>query len=771
MNVGRYNSLTSSFEPNHLFSFPGKVGGSGTVSAKRRTLNDPLELMANTSYLQREPSLINEIRSQYVSYGYSSFIQSLPNGFFTWLSSGCISGRGIISSIQGCNPNTDMMISEFEDNSRWTKMGNWNNKSTFNNLSYVCHQGIQISTPPQIDMGGYKWYPETSGGIISWRETTMPSRIQQAIKSMLFGATFYKSDITDENNLNIGELEDTLRAKGITDYSKVLEAKKGHPYLVYLDVPFRVFLSQLLYQKSYMDLSKKLLVDDVSFVNLRTLLNSCVDKVTLYTTDQNTSGYSYWIQKAVELFGNTDNTQLEAKKQELINQVDKTITLYNNTIDILKRIVSVDIRYWSYSDWVDANTAILSIHAQNEANTDLSDYYMAYLNILYEYRKFFICKRFNKEDGTMWAMRALESILPWACDTIDATDMPKTLAQMGQPGSGNGAQYNIAFYELQNTLDIKKAALQGLPSITTQLQDGTYQDTKIVVPLPEDAIKVVYIKVKYVKQEDYAKWIAYSTQQSNEKVAEVIEVYKPIKQKQTIIDSKGNKMTVDQVIGSEKKYAIKPEDNDYTIISNEWEINEKNRKWDEVHAEDIESGKRLPRTLSEKNRIWNQEHKDSILKGTTQAKSEIDIDTVTWPIIWGDDPSRTPIVFDLFSNIDIMRMIEYAKGSVSTQELLCFSKEDSDFWKVPVMGTSEYYNNKPRKAGHKTKLRLKHIGDSGNIKGFMSIEDDITYTVAGAMGYSLWPITEKQENPTMSDVSLLLENKFKTLTGLTDRGE
>jgi hypothetical protein len=326
--------------------------------------------------------------------------------------------------------------------------------------------------------------------------------------------------------------------------------------------------------------------------------------------------------------------------------------------------------------------------------------------------------------------------------------MPPTMSQLGQPGTGNGEQYSIAFYELQNTLDVKRAALMNdargpkdpYTSITIKRPEGTLETLTPTLPLPEDAFKVVYIKVKWVKEEDYNNWLRYSTGISEDKVKEVLEVFKPIYSTDTIMDSKGNKLEVQRIVGTEKKWALKPMDNDYTIISQEWEKNEKNRKWNKSHESDIASGKRQPRKLE-------------------------DIDTTTWWIDWGDVPTETPIVYDLFNNLDAMRLIEYAQGSVSTQELLCFSKEDADFWKVPVMGSFDNYNNLPRKKGHKTKLKLKHIGTVSTLTSEFNFGDDMGYTVAGAMGYSIWPITEKQENPTMSDVGLALKDTMLNYKG------
>jgi hypothetical protein len=707
MRVGRYNTATGSFEPNHLFSFPGKVGGSGTIATSRRQLNDPLELLADPNYLSRSPELINEIRNNY--QGTTWFIQSFSYGFHWFWSSGSINGRGMLSSLQGFDPNTDAMKSQFEDPSAFAKIQGWTTQTPFNSFNYQCHQVQSNPAAAIVQVDGTRFYAPSAS--VQWKTIAMPQRIKNAILKWATTSTFYKSDISDEQNIDWR----TMAAVIWWDKGTMERAKMGHPYTVDIDTGIRVFFSQLLYQRSFLEYSKELFLESVDFKNVRILLNNCIDKVVLNTTDPKITGYSYWIQKAVSIFGSPVDSDLTEMKDKLLAQVNSNIAAYDSAVEIIEPRVKKQIGQWTFDDWYQVNNQLSAINAQNEASTLLSDYYMAYLNVLYEYRKYFICVRFNKEDGTMWVMRALESLLPWVAEPVLPSGPPPPIAQLGAPGTANGKQYNVAFFELQNNLDVKKeAVIKGLE-------------------LPEDAIKVVYIKVKWGTQKNYEDWLSYAKSPVGmEPVPEVVKVFKPIIKKETVVGENGKQITRDVRTGTEERYAFKPQDNEYTLISTEWEKDQKNVKWNNVHKAEIDSGKRSARVA---------------------GKS----DTVSWWITWKDDPTFTPIVYDIFSNVDVMKLIDYSQKSMSAQELLCFSKNDADFWQVAVTGSRETFDNKPRKKGHKTKLRLKVLGTAGT-QGRVDPTSDINYTIAGALGYSVWPITEEQNNPTLGDVSNMLKS-------------
>ena len=88
----------------------------------------------------------------------------------------------------------------------------------------------------------------------------------------------------------------------------------------------------------------------------------------------------------------------------------------------------------------------------------------------------------------MWIMRALESVIDQIVKGPNAiAPPPPPLSMMLK----DFPSYKIAFYELQNSSDDKRAAL-----INNTL-------------LEEDRIKKVYVKVEWVEKEDYLRWLRY----------------------------------------------------------------------------------------------------------------------------------------------------------------------------------------------------------------------------------------------------------------------
>jgi hypothetical protein len=129
--------------------------------------------------------------------------------------------------------------------------------------------------------------------------------------------------------------------------------------------------------------------------------------------------------------------------------------------------------------------------------------------------------------------------------------------------------------------------------------------------LTEDRISVVYVKVNWVKKSTYKKWLAYQEDPINNK--EVPEVVK--------IRHDGK-----------VKYAIKPKDGTYNLLSKEFLDNEKNLKYNSTHP-----------TFKPK----------PALEHFSEGKTfESTLDVAQWFITWGDEPDLTPISWNIFVNLD-----------------------------------------------------------------------------------------------------------------------
>jgi len=203
--------------------------------------------------------------------------------------------------------------------------------------------------------------------------------------------------------------------------------------------------------------------------------------------------------------------------------------------------------------------------------------------------------------------------------------------------------------------------------------------------LDDDRVNVVYVRVKWVDEKAYDKWIKY--RDNPNQYVEVEEV--------VIIEHDG-----------EIKYAEKPRDGMYQLFSKEWLNNDRDMKWNELHPND------------------------------PQRPVE-DYDTAIWQIFWGNQDTLTPIRWNVFGTINVDNLIEYSKESISPEELLCLIEEGADFWTIRVPE-----NQWPRNTGYKTDLKLR-LYEAPNIKP--SIRKDAYVTLLGPMAYSVYPITGKQD--------------------------
>jgi hypothetical protein len=335
---------------------------------------------------------------------------------------------------------------------------------------------------------------------------------------------------------------------------------------------------------------------------------------------------------------------------------------------------------------------------------DIDDFMFAYLNVLYEYRKYFINKRFNKQDGTMWMVRQMESILPMLEQTAFLEQMPpfEDIAN-----GGDGGIYSVAAYDIQNTLDMKTRALRGQ-----------------IDPLDPDKIIRLYIAVEYGTEEDYNKY-----------PSNYIPVYQPVYKTQAFDD--GNEAYVKplQKIGEVfRGYAKLPKDGHYYLESRERIENENNIKLNATIPKDKKQNMRYT----------------------------YDIDFAHWPIKWGNTASTTPIFFGAFVGLDISKMLiqqqEGLSDSGDVMANICSVQDTNDFWTVYIPKASW-----PKTVGYVNDLKIKPY--YVNPPSETSI-DKAMYAIAGVMAYSLYPVTEEQAKievgGTIGEMVAALKNTITT---------
>ena len=346
-------------------------------------------------------------------------------------------------------------------------------------------------------------------------------------------------------------LNDTINNICTTIYFKLYG--KEDTVKLSIDEPVKNFVSYCQTELNYLKLTKDIFAT-LNFENIRKVMLNNVDACILKAAglkkiddgqfekvkpDRVHILYNYWIEKAIELFYEKKN--FATKRSKINERYDYLISSLESTIKVVTKILEKEPLDWTYNDW---KTLMGQIYIQQEniVKNEIDEFFFAYLNILYCYRLYFIGKRFNKEDGTMWAMRQLESTIDLVHTNLDPAKSPSELNDKDKD------IYNVVFYELQNTLDTKRAVII----------DETHP------PLQVDKVYRIYIKVQYAKESDYKKWLAYRDDSNNSpKAREVI------------------RLNVD----GETRYAFKPTDGLYQFRSQEYDNNIKNEEWNEEHKD------------------------------------------------------------------------------------------------------------------------------------------------------------------------------------------
>lgn len=320
--------------------------------------------------------------------------------------------------------------------------------------------------------------------------------------------------------------------------------------------PFKNFLSYCQTELNYFRLTKDIFAT-LNFENIRKVLLNNVDPCVLkacglqkisdenfvrISSDKKHILYNYWIEVAIDLF--YDKSKYSFKRSIIEEKFEYIMSCLETTVNVVSDIVKKDSLDWTYNDF---KTIFGQIYIQEEniKKNEIDEFFFAYLNILYIYRLFFIGKRFNKEDGTMWAMRQLESTI----NLVRTNESPaKSPTQMNE---SDKSIYDVIFYEIQNTLSTKREVVI----------DEDHE------PLEVDKICRLYVLVEYCTKLEYDKWIQYRDDPLNyAKAREVICIK----------------------VDGEIKYLYKPIDGIYQFKSKEFNRNLKNEAWNFNHKDKAE---------------------------------------------------------------------------------------------------------------------------------------------------------------------------------------
>lgn len=518
------------------------------------------------------------------------------NDIYQLFNGGTLRGCGIYSSIQGFAPNLEQLegtnYHALLDGSRYS-----NTRFCDVRFNYFSINNYAIA--PRNTYGGFSYYP--IGGVEQYSSNWMPYAQSQALMRGMLTAGLYV-------------------------------ATRNEAYLCWGDAPFRVLYAQLANQVQFYRIAKDAVLSETVLPasNIRQMLLRCVDprviKVSCrsYSTyDNEDSRYNYWIERAFTHFDKTPSVVSEYMAR-IRAELDGVIASYTSYLDVLKPLVSKHVMCWTYNEYYQAIMEYLpAIKAGVQGDLMFDEFFYCYLNILYEYRKYFINKRFNKVDGTFYQLRHLEGMLAFMKSSTSTGAMPA----VNFSGDTQAAtDIPVSFYTINHTPEQKTEALLSGEALK-----------------PDEILKL-YVPVTYSTEARYLKELAKRKFDPAHRMAVV-------KTERT---------------DSAKKYAEVPIDGTYQLVSDQYKKNENNKKVNKVITE----------------KYLAQEVDASQIALVTVANP--DYSQLIRAIKWGDSQSLTPIEEDIAVNINASVLVDALQVTTDLHEAVCAARERQDFWTVNV---------------------------------------------------------------------------------------
>lgn len=575
---------------------------------------------------------------------------------------------------------------------------------------------------------------------LNYRPEILNSEIRQKLARAYTRCTFYKDN---QANKSAGE-------------NQVVTGDNRKCYWSTLDNGARNLYNSLQSQRDFYVFAKELFAGDKSkglvpqitptaikefiygnketkgLISKRTLFLSDNKKTTmpdpegsgLTVNKQDYYGYNQWIYEMLRIFNDypTDSILIQA----LTDAFDQVITTYDSFINRLYNGSNVNLitkraEEYSFNEIVELLTVnrecrdfvynpTIRINNRIE-NNFIAKYIYSYLNVLYESRKYFINKRCNKQDGTLWACRHLEAMIPMVIGDIAEANSDIDLSKLGT----SHIPYTVAMYSIQNSGKDK------LKAIT----DG--------IALDKDRIKQVYIKVNWATKEDYEKDLAlYNSGEIKEHNIVKVPVWEWVR------DSDGSLILTngkyEKRYTGQYKYAIKPMNYSYFLSSDEY------TKYKDTIAYN-------------KNIIETTGSQDNLLPVSDE------IDYAEWYISWGlpnaenyTEAGKTDIMFDVDKSMDPEKMAELlSAGITDPKAFICGGFDKNAYWVVDV-GCQL-----PRAIGYRTNVKIKPV---------VRDDEDLQETLKNSSGdygifaYSVYPIIADQKSvyPNVNDLTTAYSN-------------
>lgn len=615
-----------------------------------------------------------------------------------------IEGYGYTSVIPWILPRTDLEYTQFENPNDWCCLNNMgNNPVSTKSISQMMSLFKFPTRDSRYTTIWRGWKPSLSWGInaTEWVDVDSYTRgFQKVLVKILTTSTFFKNQAVE-----------TYR----------------DPYIVENSNPLRTMTKIALHQKAWLQQCKTLYLENLDFPAVISIINTCIDTSILSRSIKgrklygqfDSIYYHYWIDKAYDLFSDPNTKQrLREAFDRIIGQIDNFITgnRYQNNGPYL---VDLTMDKWSYNSMIETYEKMSSLASYiNNSNastgdmTFIGDFMYAYLNVLYEYRKFFINKRCNKVDGTLWTMRELEGAIPMVTKDIKKPSDPSGGGQAGVTCNATGTpqwSYKVDYYSVNN-------------SNFDKIQAGA----EVTAPLNMDRTKYIYIEVKYVDQlvvEDYLEKVKANRWD----------------------ESKAGRYIF---IPETQKWAELPFDGMYRYESTEFLENLAK----EVYNEKAKKVGRLDllKNINENiqeckfNISWSDGTGglNEVIKGGKTRKI-LDMNA-HFPYVYKKPKTEKypSILFNVMSGIDLTKVgdiatkIEDPSGALST---VCYLKQDKDYWQIRIPD-----DKMPLTVGYLTNLSIKTL--LAPLTEYDAPDISFPGAATGAFGYMLYPIVEEQAN-------------------------
>lgn len=459
--------------------------------------------------------------------------------------------------------------------------------------------------------------------------------------------TCYAESESLENYVQQGNLPDRIRKAIINAYTTATfyPMNSATPQRVSLAYPVYLLWAQLNYHFAVLPLVRDVLtlLDQKS---LQYIVDNWIDPktTTVCQPGQDLSSlskkadFNYWYNQALSTLATFDAT-----KDSMLADLNKYSQAIQRGILLLEPLVSKTIDNWSWSQLKQAYTVMNEVMTQVNLVWSFNRAFDMYLQIEYEYRKYFASKRFNKADGTAYMLRHLE-VLSLVAQTSLAVTTP---SKYKKDSSNRPLELEVAKVEFQNTTAAKASALV----------DST-------TALSTDRIIKVYIEVEYPKT-------AVST--DAEKAA--------YEKKYNCTLVKTSLTTDSEFYDPTHVYAIQPSPNKYQLISREWTRNENART-----------------ILNAKKKVEGADLSTPVV---------YDYPKVITPIQeWVDAVGKNPIVRGNVTGISSSASKDYkqtAGDSASALGELCYSKLTTDYWTVDLQVATQA---SPNATGYRNQLQL-----------------------------------------------------------------